>query len=205
MKNTTVSNAYASFAPLYDLFFGRVLAPGRRAAIRTLDLPEGAGVLEVGVGTGLSLPLYPPHLRITGIDLSPEMLDRARQRVRDHHLDSIEALHLMNAQEMSFEADRFDAVIAMYVVSVADDPVRLVHEMKRVCRPGGTLIIVNHFETSSRMIRAAELLLKPIHRRVRFRADLNLDRFVRDAGLHVESTSRSNIFGYSTILRCRNS
>lgn len=199
-----MQRAYALFAPVYDLLFGSVLAHGRRAAVHGLGLHSGDRVLEVGVGTGLSLSDYPPDVRVTGIDLAPEMLARARARVSRQGLANVEALQTMDAGNLGFDAHTFDVVIAMYVVSVVDDPLQVVAEMRRVCKPGGKLVIVNHFRTRSRAIRAAEVFLKPLHRAVRFRSDLDLEMFKAQAALNVERALPVNVFGYSTVLYCRN-
>ncbi len=162
-------------------------------------------MLEVGIGTGLSLPLYPRTVKVAGIDLSPEMLARARQRVERRKLGYVEELRAMDAQALDYDDDTFDAVIAMYVVSVAPEPLKVVEEMRRVCRPGGDMVIVNHFHTESRIVQALErYILKPLHHRVHFRADLDYQQFVRESGLQVEDAFRANLLGYSTVLRCRN-
>lgn len=196
--------AYTFFAPAYDLFFGKVLEPGRRAAI-TLAAPKtGDRILEVGVGTGLSLRSYPGDVKVTGIDLAPAMLDRARERVKRRGLRQVEALETMDAMDMRFEDSRFDTVICMYVVSVVPDPQRLMAEMQRVCKPGGKLVVVNHFQTRSALVRTAEWMLKPVHYLVRFRADLDLQAFTAAAQLPLEALRRANIMGYSTVLVFRN-
>lgn len=202
--NESMSRAYRLFAPVYDLVFGPVLEPGRRRAVSSLAAAPGSRILEVGVGTGLSLAAYPANVRVTGIDLAPGMLAKARARVSRKRLSHVEELVPMDACAMRFEAARFDAVVAMYVVSVVDDPVRLVREMRRVCKPGGDIVIVNHFRTDSRLVRAAEVVLKPIHRLVRFRSDLDLSDFTRRTGLCVERAFPVNVMGYSTVLCCRN-
>jgi phosphatidylethanolamine/phosphatidyl-N-methylethanolamine N-methyltransferase len=203
-ESQAVERAYTSFAPLYDFFFGLVLEPGRRAAIRSLQLSPGDKVLEVGVGTGLSLHRYPREAHVEGIDLAVDMLAKAQRRVERKGLAQVKGLHAMDARALTFEDDSFDAVVAMYVVSVTGEEERVVGEMRRVCKPGGLLVIVNHFKTRSFFVRMAEVLLRPIHRAVRFRADLELDDFTRRTGLVVERSFRANIFGYSTILCCSN-
>lgn len=199
-----IKQAYGKFAPIYDLMFGPVLEQGRRKAVSGIGLQPGQRVLEVGVGTGLSLGAYPPDVRVTGIDLAPAMLERARARAARKGWTHVEGLHAMDATAMDLEDNSFDAVIAMYVVSVADDPLRVVSEMSRVCKEGGHLVIVNHFKTNSPLIRAAETVLKPIHRAVRFRSDLELDAFTSETGLIVERAVQANVCGYSTVLYCRN-
>ncbi len=203
-ESQSIKSAYASFAPLYDFFFGMILEPGRRAAIRSLKLIPGSKVLEVGVGTGLSLHRYPREIGVDGIDIAPDMLAKARRRVERKGLSNVSGLHSMDARELEFEDNTFDAVVAMYVVSVTGEENRVVAEMKRVCKPDGIMVIVNHFRTESRLVRFAETLLRPIHKAVRFRADLDLDEFVNSNELNVEKSFRANIFGYSTVLCCRN-
>lgn len=199
-----MSRAYGFFAPVYDAFFGRILEQGRRRAVDSLSVGKGAKILEVGVGTGLALPFYPTDVRVTGIDLAPDMLSRARDLVRRKKLTHVEELLQMDACAMQFEDGTFDAVIAMYVVSVVDNPIRLMDEMRRVCKPGGAMIVVNHFHTTSPLIRSAEALLRPLHRLVKFRADLRLDEFTKRARLNVERCFPVNVMGYSTVLCCRN-
>ena len=195
--------AYASFAPLYDFVFGSLLQPGRRHAIRAMQLQSGDRVLEVGVGTGISLPLYPDNVRVTGVDLSTDMLAKARERARVRSLRNVEDLLEMDATRMTFPDNSFDVVIAMYIVSVVDQPERVVAEMLRVCKPGGRLLIVNHFESRNPVMIAWHALVRPIHRAVRFRSDLNYQEFTARAGLKVERAFRANLFGYSTVVCCR--
>lgn len=141
----SVVAAYARWAPVYDPIFGVATGIGRKAAITTLnDLPAGR-VLEVGVGTGISLPLYKPRHRIVGIDLSPDMLVRARKRVRRRRLANVESLHEMDAAELSFDDMSFDIAVAMFVMTVVPDAPRVLAEMVRTVRPGGHIVLVNHF------------------------------------------------------------
>jgi len=199
-----MGKAYATFAPAYDFVFGRILQPGRRMAIRSMQLQPGHRVLEVGVGTGLSLPLYPLDARITGIDLSTHMLDKARERIRRQRLENVEGLMEMDASQIRFPDGSFDAVIAMYIVSVVENPERVVAEMRRVCKPGGRVLIVNHFHSESRIMAAWHALVRPIHRAVHFRSDLDFHEFTTRVGLQVEKAFRANLFGYSTVLCFRN-
>jgi len=198
-----VKEAYAKAAPVYDLIFGRLLQPGRRRAIHLMQLRPGDRVLEVGVGTGQSLPLYPPFAQIVGIDLSREMLAKARERVARHALKNVEALLEMDAAQLAFPDASFDVVIAMYIISVVSDPDRVLQEMCRVCRPDGRIIIVNHFHSPSAWLRLWHALVRPIHRAVRFREDLDYRPLIARAQLSVEHRCRANLGGYSTILCCR--
>lgn len=141
----SVVAAYARWAPVYDPIFGVATGIGRKAVISTLnDLPDGR-ILEVGVGTGISLPLYKPQHRIVGIDLSPDMLARAETRVRRRKLDNVERLHEMDAANLAFGDASFDVAVAMFVMTVVPDPARVLAEIVRVVRPGGHVVLVNHF------------------------------------------------------------
>ena len=140
-----VRAAYRRWAGVYDAAFGGVSAVARRRAVGEANRLPGRQVLEMGVGTGLALPRYAPEKRITGIDLSAEMLDRARQRVARLGLDNVEALLEMDAEATSFPDASFDIAVAMFVASVVPHPRRLLAEMRRLVRPGGHLVLVNHF------------------------------------------------------------
>lgn len=140
-----VRAAYRRWAGVYDAVFGGVSSFGRRQAVRAVNALPGGRVLEVGVGTGLALPHYVPGKRITGIDLSAEMLALARERVRREGLGNVEALLELDAEATGFEPASFDVAVAMFVASVVPHPRALLAEMKRVVRPGGHVLFVNHF------------------------------------------------------------
>ena len=145
LSEHAVRKVYARWAPIYDLTFGVITEAGRRRVIRAINKLPPKRILEVGVGTGISLPIYHRKHRITGIDLSPEMLRRAHARVRREKLDNVEALHEMDAANLAFADASFDRVVAFYVLTVVPDPQAVMREMARVCKPGGEVIIVNHF------------------------------------------------------------
>ena len=195
-----VRDAYRRYARHYDLCFGAVFHPGRKLAIEQMGIKAGDHVLEVGIGTGLSLPEYPDGVHVTGIDVSPEMIDQARNRVDELELPNV-TLSEMDAERMDFGDACFDHVVAMYVLSVAPYPGRVVDEMRRVCKPGGDLFIVNHFRHHNPVISGAERLLAPLSKLVGFRPDFALDEFVEETDLEVLDTSPVNLFGYWTLLR----
>src|SRR5882672_2359684 len=155
-----VKSAYRRWAPVYDHTFGRVAAEGRKHSVEIINQRKGR-VLEVGVGTGLSLPAYARHLEIVGIDLSPEMLEKARERVAEERLRHVSALHEMDASELDFPDAAFDTVVAMYVMTVVPDPEKVMRELSRVCRPGGDVIIVNHFSAEEGMRGWVERRMAP--------------------------------------------
>ncbi len=155
-----VRSAYRRWAPVYDHTFGRVAAEGRKHSVELINQSKGR-VLEVGVGTGLSLPTYGRHLEIVGIDLSPEMLEKARERVAAEGLDNVAELHEMDASDLKFPDAAFDTVVAMYVMTVVPDPEKVMRELSRVCRPGGEVIIVNHFSAEEGMRGWVERRMAP--------------------------------------------
>src|SRR6267154_1265233 len=144
-----VARVYENIAWFYDWWFGPTLHPGRVQAIRRLRIAPGDRVLEVGVGTGINACLYPRHCLVTGIDLSAPMLEKAQDRFARKGVDNVR-LHEMNAENLTFADGTFDIVYAPYVISVVPDPVAVVREMMRVCRPGGRVIILNHFRSKNR-------------------------------------------------------
>jgi len=200
-----IQKVYRRYAGLYDLYFGAILSPGRKAVIDKMNCRPGDRILEVGVGTGLSLPLYPADVEVVGIDISPEMLARARTRRLHEGLDHVVALEVMDAESMRFGADSFDKVVAMYVASVVPSPPRLLNEMRRVCKPNGQLFIVNHFQHANPIIAGAERLVAPLSRLCGFHPDFSLPDFVRETELDIIERSPVNLFGYWTLLRVRNS
>ncbi len=144
MDEDEVREAYRRWAPVYDFTFGKVSTAGRRHAVELINSASGK-VLEVGVGTGLSLPDYKPHLEITGIDLAPEMLDKARNRVKSEGMTNVAGLYEMDAGDLKFPDNAFDTVVAMYVITVVPEPAKVMRELARVCKPGGQVMLVNHF------------------------------------------------------------
>lgn len=203
MEQNALLRVYERHAHQYDRYWGAVLQPGRRTVISHMQLAPGDRVLEVGVGTGLSLPLYPSYVRITGIDVAAEMLERARARCVRQSLSHVEALLKMDAEALELADDSFDKVVAMYVASVVPHPKKMVDEMRRVCRDGGELFIVNHFRSRNRLLAAIERGLAPLAGKMGFHPDFCLDTFVRDCGLESARRFPVNLFGYWTLLRMR--
>ncbi len=198
-----VERAYRRYARGYDRYFGAVLEPGRRALVERMRCGAGERILEVGVGTGLSLPLHPPETEVVGIDISLEMLERAQCRVAREKLTQVAGLARMDGARMAFADDSFDKVVAMYVVSVAPDPVRLIDEMRRVCRPGGELFIVNHFLHEFPPVAFLERAAAPLSRHVGFHPNICLHSLIADTRLDVIERTRVNAFGLWTLLRAR--
>jgi phosphatidylethanolamine/phosphatidyl-N-methylethanolamine N-methyltransferase len=202
-----VEQAYDRWAPIYDLVFGGVFSKGRDAAIQATN-KIGGRVLEVGVGTGISLPLYSPNLRIFGTDISEAMLNKARKRVAEQRLKNVEGLAVMDAEKLEFEDDSFDVVMAQYVVTAVPNPEAALDEFARVLRPGGELIILTRVSADDGIRRIIEQGLQPIVRRLGFRtAEFGWSRYTRwlSAAENVELVERRLIppLGHFSLVRVR--
>jgi phosphatidylethanolamine/phosphatidyl-N-methylethanolamine N-methyltransferase len=195
---------YRLFSGSYDIVFGPVFHPGRKDAVRIANDRPGQRILEVGVGTGLSLPHFRPDSRVTGIDVSAEMLAKAQRRAERRRLAHVEGLHVMDAENLEFADSSFDAVLALYVASVVPNPARFAAEMRRVCIPGGTIVVVNHFTSENLLLRLIEKRLGRLARHIGFHADFPFDAFRRDSRLSIREVRPSNLFGYWKLLRCVN-
>ena len=182
--------AYRLFSGSYDIVFGPVFHPGRKEAVRIANDRPGQHILEVGVGTGLSLPYFRKDSRVTGIDVSEEMLAKARRRAERLRLSHVEGLHVMDAENLEFPDNSFDA--------------RFAAEMRRVCIPGGTIVVVNHFTSDNPVARFIEKRLAGVARHIGFHADFPFDAFRRDSQLSIREVRPSNLFGYWKLLRCVN-
>jgi phosphatidylethanolamine/phosphatidyl-N-methylethanolamine N-methyltransferase len=158
-------------------------------------------VLEVGVGTGINAPLYPPDCAVTGIDLSSSMLEKARERIARKHVRNVRLLQ-MDAANLKFADDSFDVVYAPYVISVVPDPVAVTREMQRVCRPGGRFVIVNHFRSDNRLMASLERMIAPLTVHVGFKSDLDLPAFLAQADLKPESIQKVNFPRIWTLVTC---
>ena len=199
--NAFVDRVYAYLTPIYDIAFGPLLQPGRVKAIERLAIAPGNRVLEVGAGTGLNAPLYPRHCEVTAVDLSSEMLERARARIAHAGLRHIRLLET-DAAHLTFGDKSFDRVYAPYTISVVPDPVRVVREMCRVCRPGGRIVIVNHFRSENRLLAQVEQAVSPATVHVGFKADLDLQMLMEQAGLRPLSVEKVNFPPIWSLITC---
>ncbi len=188
-----MQRAYAGLARYYDFIFGPLLGSVRAAGVRALNALPGGDVLEVGVGTGLALSQYREDKRVIGIDLSADMLKKARRRVVRRGLERVEALLRMDAQNMAFRDARFDIVVAMFVASVVPEPRALLKEMRRVAKPGGTLIFVNHFAGTRQTARRRRL--DRITEKLGWRGDFRLEDLFDEADLALARRKRLGPFG----------
>jgi len=198
-----VERVYTSYAGIYDKLFGKVFHEGRESAIRNLNVQPDERILEVGVGTGLALPMYPRHCQIVAIDFSAGMLDIAKKRTIEHRMDHV-ALYRMDAGAMEFEDDTFDTVVAAYVVTAVPDYRKVVNEMIRVCRPGGRIIMLNHFSNGNKMIAAMEKVISPLTKHLGWRTDLSLNTVLEGTSLHVASNQKVNPLRFWALVECVN-
>jgi phosphatidylethanolamine/phosphatidyl-N-methylethanolamine N-methyltransferase len=178
LDEISLRKAYARWAPVYDLVFGAVFERGRRAAVAAAER-VGGRILEVGVGTGISLPGYSPQNRIIGIDLSEEMLRKARRRIAELSLTNVEKLEVMDAEHLSFADASFDVVVANHVISTVPNPEVALDECARMLRPGGEMILLSRIGADAGLRHLVERLLQPIVCRLGWRSEFSWDRFVR--------------------------
>jgi len=203
MDTATIKRAYERMSPVYDLLFDKIFHPGRVQAIKQLELRPHDHVLEVGIGTGLNLPLYPRHCQITGIDLSEPMLRKAEEKVQELRLSNA-SLRVMDAQDLQFPDNHFDHVLAAYTISVVPDPVRTLLEIKRVCRPGGRIVLLNHFQSENKVIGTVEELMAPLCMKLGWKTDLKLKPLLERASLPVDQIHRVNLMNGWRVVRCIN-
>jgi phosphatidylethanolamine/phosphatidyl-N-methylethanolamine N-methyltransferase len=201
VENDFVERVYEKLAGVYDVVFGPTLHPGRLVALERMGIRPGDRILEVGVGTGINASLYPRNCQITGIDLSAGMLDKARERVARKGLWHVRLLE-MDAANLTFADDSFDIVYAPYLVSVVPDPVQVAREMRRVCRPGGKIIILNHFRSSSPMLSRLERAMSPLTVHVGFKSDLDLPGFLAQAELQPIAIEKVNVPRIWSLVTC---
>jgi phosphatidylethanolamine/phosphatidyl-N-methylethanolamine N-methyltransferase len=201
VENDFVENVYDKLAKVYDLFFGPTLHPGRLQAIERMNIQPGERVLEVGVGTGINLALYPREATVTGIDFSSSMLEKARERAARKNAAPVRLLQ-MDAADIKFADDSFDIVYAPYLISVVPDPVKVAQEMRRVCRKGGRIIFLNHYLSPNPVLSRLERLISPFTIHIGFKSDLDLPAFLAQAELEPISIEKVNIPKIWSLVTC---
>jgi phosphatidylethanolamine/phosphatidyl-N-methylethanolamine N-methyltransferase len=183
LDNAGIAKAYARWAPIYDIVFGAVFERGRKASIAAAER-IGGHILEVGVGTGLSLPEYSWANRLVGVDLSAPMLLKAKARVKEHRLTNVEGLAVMDAQHLGFADAVFDVVVAQYVITAVPDPETTLDEFARVIKPGGEIVLVNHLGAEGGPRAAVERAFAPLARRLGWRPEFGWERLAQWAARH---------------------
>src|SRR5450759_1725920 len=201
VENDFVARVYQHIAWFYDFTFGPALHPGRVDAIERMGIKAGDSVLEVGVGTGITPALNPSDCSVTGVDFSSSMLEKARARIARKGVRNVRLLQ-MDAANMKFADDTFDIVYAPYVISVVPDPVAVTREMHRVCRPGGRIVILNHFRSKARFGAWLERIIAPFTLYLGFKSDLDLPAFLVQADLKPVSIEKVNIPRIWSLVTC---
>jgi len=204
LDKDAIAKAYARWAPVYDLVFGAVFDRGRKASIAAAER-IGGRILEVGVGTGLSLPDYAPSNRLIGVDLSAPMLRKAKARVRAQRLGNVDGLAVMDAQRLGFHDAVFDVVVAQYVITAVPDPEATLDEFARVIKPGGEIILVNHLGADKGLRAAGEQLFAPLARRLGWRPEFRWERIAkwvtRHGGVKVVERRPMPPLGHFSLIR----
>lgn len=202
MDLAAVKTSYKYWAPIYDYTFGLITRAGRRRVVDYVNQHQGR-VLEIGVGTGLSLHRYRSHLEVTGIDVSPDMLDKARRKVAEKGLAHVTRISEMDARALAFPDDHFDMVIAMYVISVVPEPEKVMAEMARVCKPGGEVLIVGHFARETGFLALLERLFAPLANVIGWHSDFDMSRVMGERRLEPVGRQSVDPIGLFTFLRQR--
>ena len=205
MDQNSIIKSYKRVSSFYDMTFGQVFRPGQKTLIKKMDCADTDSVLEIGIGTGSSFQYYPKNTNVVGIDISPDMLDLAKKKIRKDKAINKHIL-LMNGEQLSFADNTFDKVVGMYVVSVTQNPKKLIEEMKRVCKNDGDIYIVNHFSTEqdNAFVKMFEKGLMPISRVLGWKPYFPFDEFNAYANLDVLEMSKVNLFNYWNIIHASN-
>jgi len=185
MEMTEIKRIYAYYSRVYDFIFKRWFFPRQRHDIQSLKIGPGQRILDVGVGTGFSLPLYPRHAHVIGVDLSSKMLWEAQKKVLHERLRHV-ALMEMDASHLAFPDSTFDVVIVAFVISVVPDPLQVLAEIKRVSKPEGQIVIINHFQSQNKVMAQLEKWVSPLCTKIGWRSDLALEYLVQHADLHID-------------------
>ena len=200
MDIKAVESVYARWAPVYDRTFGAVTEAGRRKATDYVNAQHPGRILELGVGTGLALPLYDSKHSVTGIDYSQDMLTKAKRRVAQGGFDQIEALMRMDARELVFDDASFDVVVSMHVLSVVPEPKRVMSEIARVLKPGGQAVITVHFKRDDGPLSVVEKALAPLANRIGWHSDFDRSAVLSEPGLRLVQESRVPPLGIMTFM-----
>ena len=199
-----IKKVYSLYAWIYDAFFGKIFEHGRYVAFDMMNVKPNETILEVGVGTGLSLSLYPKEAHVMGIDISQEMLDKAENKKRYYGLSNV-SLYNMDASSMSFANNTFDKVIASHVITVVPDPLKTLSEIKRVCKRDGEIFILNYTGCNNKIISRFEEFISPVRDKMGLGKHFDLDELLKGAQLSIVCEQRVNFLDMCRLVKCKNS
>ncbi len=197
-----IKKVYSLYAWVYDALFGKIFEHGRYVAFAMMNVKPGETILEVGVGTGLSLPLYPKNTRVHGIDISQKMLDKAEEKKRRHGLSNVN-LYNMCANSMTFQENSFDKVMASHVITVVPDPLSTLREIKRVCKKDGEIFVLNYAGCENQLVSRFEKCISPVRDKLGLGKHIDIKELLSEADLSVKSEQRVNFFGMCSLLKCK--
>jgi len=204
LDKAIIAKAYARWAPVYDLVFGAVFDRGRKASVAAAER-TGGRILEVGVGTGISLPAYSPDCQLCGVDISEPMLRKAQQRVNELGLKNVEMLRVMDAEHLDFPDNSFDVVVAQYVITTVPNPEATLDEFARVLKPGGEIVLVSRVGAEAGLRRALEHWFQPAARKLGWRTEFSFERYAvwagRTEGVQLVERRAMPPFGHFSLLR----
>lgn len=199
-REAHASRLYSHLAPAYKAIWPAVARRRIRQAVGELEIAPGAKVLEVGVGTGVALEFYPTHAEVTGVDLSEPMLAEAEKLIENRKWQHVQ-VRPMNAEDLTFEDKSFDVVTSFHTISVVSDPAKMMSEMVRVCRPGGTILIINHFRSENPMVSTFVDSASNFTKRLGWRTDLRLDKVLGGQSVQLARRYKTNPFSLFTIVK----
>jgi phosphatidylethanolamine/phosphatidyl-N-methylethanolamine N-methyltransferase len=205
MSVASIRKVYNIYASFYDFLFGSIFNPGRLSCVDIINekAPQNSNILEIGIGTGLSLPLYRNDLNITGIDISEKMLEKAEEVAAKKNLGNRVQLKVMDAADLKFEDSSFDFIVAMYVASVVPDVNQFLEELTRVAKPNAHIIFVNHFSSTNRIINFFEKGISYLNKFIGFKSDFSINSILNNKKIELISSHKTNLFGYWKLLHCK--
>ncbi len=199
-RHAHASRLYSHLVPAYQAVWPAIARKRIRQAVDSLKIRAGDRLLEVGVGTGLALETYPHHAEVVGVDLSEAMLAEAEQLIKDRQWDHVRVMP-MNAESLEFEDSSFDVVTSFHTISVVSDPAAMMSEMVRVCRPGGSILMINHFRSDNPLVAKVVDSANPFTRRLGWRTDLELDEILREQPLRLDHRYKLNPLSLFTVMK----
>jgi phosphatidylethanolamine/phosphatidyl-N-methylethanolamine N-methyltransferase len=191
MNRKEVKHIYTKYSSVYDRVFSHFFFPRIKLGINKSQIAKGDRVIEVGIGTGISLPLYPGGCKIVGIDVTRKMLEKAQEKKKRHRLEHVDLIE-MDAENMTFNDDSFDHALAAFVVTVVPNPEKMVAEMKRVTKNGGNIVILNHFCSNNAFVSTIEKVFSPLCEKWGWRSDISLDLLSNHCDLHIDEILKKN-------------